>query len=120
MENKNPGSCNAAVDDKYNMNPICEIDGPLDLVFYIETSFNAHNYHLMFYSNIMTALIEKFAYKLSGSSDTRIRVKTYNTRNGKRIFNEIWSIVNQKIRNVLICCLISTINLNCLEISMLT
>jgi len=60
-------------------------------------SFNAHNYHLMFYSNIITALIEKFAYKLSGSTETKIRVKTYNERNGKRIFSEIWSIVNQQI-----------------------
>ena len=101
MANKS-GSCNTAVDDKYNMNPICEINGPLDLVFYIEASFNAHNYHLMFYSNIITALIEKFAYKLSGSTETKIRVKTYNERNGKRIFSEIWSIVNQQIRNVLI------------------
>ena len=101
MANKS-GSCNTAVDDKYNMNPICEINGPLDLVFYIEASFNAHNYHLMFYSNIITALIEKFAYKLSGSTEAKIRVKTYNERNGKRILSEIWSIVNQQIRIVFI------------------
>ena len=88
-------------DDIYNMYPICEIKGPLDLVFYVETSFNAKNYHLSFYSNTITALIEKFAFKLVGNTETKIRVKTYSERNDKRYLSEIWSIVNQKMRIVL-------------------
>ena len=89
------------VDDIYNMYPICEIKGPLDLVFYVETSFNAKNYHLSFYSNTITALIEKFAFKLIGNTETKIRVKTYSERNHKRKLSEIWSIVNQRMRIVL-------------------
>ena len=95
------GSFYANEDDIYNMYPICEIKGPLDLVFYIETSFNAKNYHLSFYSNTITALIEKFAFKLVGNTETKIRVKTYSERNDKRYLSEIWSIVNQKMRIVL-------------------
>ena len=95
------GSFYANEDDIYNMYPICEIKGPLDLVFYVETSFNAKNYHLSFYSNIITALIEKFAFKLVGNTETKIRVKTYSERNDKRYLSEIWSIVNQKMRIVL-------------------
>ena len=92
------------VDDIYNMYPICEIKGPLDLVFYVETSFNAKNYHLSFYSNTITALIEKFAFKLIGNTETKIRVKTYKqTYNHKRKLSEIWSIdeFNQQMRIVL-------------------
>ena len=95
------GSFYANEDDIYNMYPICEIKGPLDLVFYVETSFNAKNYHLSFYSNTITALIEKFAFKLVGNTETKIRVKTYSERNDKRYLSEIWSIVNQKMRIVL-------------------
>ena len=95
------GSFYDNVNDIYNMYPICEIKGPLDLVFYVETSFNAKNYHLSFYSNTITALIEKFAFKLIGNTETKIRVKTYSERNDKRYLSEIWSIVNQKMRIVL-------------------
>ena len=95
------GSFDDNVDDIYNMYPICEIKGPLDLVFYVETSFNAENYHLSFYSNTITALIEKFAFKLIGYTETKIRVKTYSERNDKRYLSEIWSIVNQQMRIVL-------------------
>ena len=96
------GSFYDNVDDKYNMYPICEIKGPLDLVFYVETSFNAKNYHLSFYSNTITALIEKFAFKLIGNTETKIRIKTYSERSDKRFLLEIWSIVNQQMRIVLI------------------
>ena len=96
------GSFYDNVNDIYNMYPICEIKGPLDLVFYVETSFNAGNYHLSFYSNIIAVLIEKFAFKLTGNTETKIRVKTYSERNDKRFLLEIWSIVNQHMRIVLI------------------
>ena len=83
------------------MEPICEIKGYLDLVFYLETSFNAENYHLSFYSNTITALIEKFAFKLIDNTETKIRVKTYSERNHKRYLSETWTIVNQQMRIVL-------------------
>ena len=93
---------NQPSDHSYNLLEICEIFSPIDLVFYIATSIYTRNSHLMFYSNIITAIMETFAFKLLGSTKTKIRVKTYSERNGQLVVSQIWSIVDQQIRIVLI------------------
>ena len=87
---------------KFNEVPFCVLDGPMNLVFYLETSYNSKEYQLVFYKHLILSVIKKFAYMIKAyPAENSIIIKTYaKPYNMEITFDQIWSLPSQYFRRV--------------------
>ena len=81
----------------FNEVPFCLLDGPMNLVFYLETSYNSKQYQLVFYKHLILSVIKKFAYMIKAyPAENSIIIKTYSKPyNMEILFDQIWSLPSQ-------------------------
>ena len=81
----------------FNEVPFCLLDGPMNLVFYLETSYNSKQYQLVFYKHLILSVIKKFAYMIKAyPAENSIIIKTYaKPYNMEILFDQIWSLPSQ-------------------------